>query len=1092
MIPRYNNVLQEECFYPPCTNSKSESGGKLRACAGCSVAGKGMAVYCSTQCQKSDWPRHKPQCKQRRQERSALPAVASKTIDDLVVWDRKHRAKLIAAAISALDLCHYPENADEYLFVVALVDTPGAKHRFTIRHANAISFDVYEELFGGAKIAGYPREDQRIGQERAKEKGGPAAISFQIVEFALANACRNTFQTPMLPRELHGYRTAGFVTTNWEEVLLASCAWPRVPVPENRSLYRRWNVNLDMLKAWRDMHMDEIYAAAIAALSLAEYPENGQHQFLLLYLRSTGIPAASELVHVVNAFVYDVEVADVMFNDLLLASLKSVVNGRPATDIRGAADPAPCVVCQMVDPVDSPTKAPAFTIRVQPTEALLGQTRQYGWKERLIENLGAGDVRPNMVELDRAMNELFLHTSMPEPVTSLHLPKELYEELGASIRGEVYLRNAPEFVEYSSIFNGNVVCVAKAVACPLDAEDVSKIILFCSKHSLSPSVKAGGYGTGGWAIGVIDLSKLVDIHIETPQPDGGYTSLRAQDAANKLKDNGPSGKRRREEDTALRFYDSASQAVADFLRGPHQPGWDMPQPVRRRLEEPASRSRHLSMSSGESDSASEESHNATEEGSTDVTSPSRSPPPSGSHPPRASRPVTGGDPFGYLDNTRKTEAAPPTVVQSNPPRHNDRWATSGRVITNSNLPPVPLNLVAQARPIYPHAYVTFGAGMRQKEVDVFSAKHPLEAQSLTAGPNVTIPYHIPFAAHPAGSGVMLLGGFGFLSRLHGLSSDNLVEVEMVLADGRIVIVNKDEHPDLWWGLRGAGPALGIVTRYKAKAFPIPVVFAGNLLYRFHRATAPSLIKHFRDCVKSAPRELYANVLLTAGPEGKDSLIVVQMCFVGPKEKGQEYLLALSSWDGERCLLNEVHEKDFLHQQDSVAQVLRGKPGRQWYIRSALITSLPDEIINQTVLQFAGTPVGCTWLFELAGGALVDYEDTCVPKSQREASFNITALHQWEMSIDDARCIDSAEEWIRDSLKSVQSGGPFPSFLGRHEPADRVMRCYGDNWARLVEIKKKYDPNNVFSNSLWPLGRDFEPVDPRTHEPPTPPHLKFGH
>jgi len=94
--------------------------------------------------------------------------------------------------------------------------------------------------------------------------------------------------------------------------------------------------------------------------------------------------------------------------------------------------------------------------------------------------------------------------------------------------------------------------------------------------------------------------------------------------------------------------------------------------------------------------------------------------------------------------------------------------------------------------------------------------------------------------------------------------------------------------------------------------------------RFRKATAPSLIKHFRDCVKGAPRELYANVLLTAGPEDKDSLVVIQMCYVGPKEKGQEYLAAISSWDGEQCLLNEVDEKTFLNQQDSVAQVLRAK------------------------------------------------------------------------------------------------------------------------------------------------------------------------
>jgi hypothetical protein len=202
--------------------------------------------------------------------------------------------------------------------------------------------------------------------------------------------------------------------------------------------------------------------------------------------------------------------------------------------------------------------------------------------------------------------------------------------------------------------------------------------------------------------------------------------------------------------------------------------------------------------------------------------------------------------------------------------------------------------------------------------------------------------------------------------------------------------------------------------------------------RFHRATAPSLLRHFRDCIKGAPRELYANVLLTAGPADKDSLVVIQMCYIGPKEQGLEYLQALSSWTGEQCLLNEVHEKTFLSQQDSVAQVLRGKRGNQWFIRSALISSLPDEVINKTVLEFADTPVGCSessslpiihffcfdiserrvssaWLFELAGGAITDYEETCIPKPQREAKFTIAALHQWEMGVDDPRCVSSAED-----------------------------------------------------------------------------------
>jgi len=288
-------------------------------------------------------------------------------------------------------------------------------------------------------------------------------------------------------------------------------------------------------------------------------------------------------------------------------------------------------------------------------------------------------------------------------------------------------------------------------------------------------------------------------------------------------------------------------------------------------------------------------------------------------------------------------------------------------------------------------------------------------------------------------------------------------------------------------LRGAGPAFGVVTRYKARAFPVPVVFAGSLIYRFHRATAPSLIKHFRDCVKGAPRELYANVLLTAGPAGQDSLVVIQMCYVGPKIKGQEFLQAISSWDGERCLLNEVDEKSFLHQQDSVAQVLRGNAGNKWFIRSALISSLPDDIVNKTVLQFAQTPVGCTWLFELAGGALVDFENSCLPKSQRQAAFTVTALHQWDIDFEDPRCVESAEEWIAETLAPVTIGGPLPSFLGRRELPSRVMACFGDNWDRLCEVKRVYDPSNFFKNSLWPLDAKGDVVAPEEHEPE---HIRF--
>ncbi|KAF9011582.1 hypothetical protein BDZ89DRAFT_1077652 [Hymenopellis radicata] len=677
------------------------------------------------------------------------------------------------------------------------------------------------------------------------------------------------------------------------------------------------------------------------------------------------------------------------------------------------------------------------------------------------------------------------------------LEPHLHAELASAVKGPVYLREAPSdcarFPEFTTMFNGNVTTAAKAVVLPVDAKDVSSIVTFCLKHSLSPSVKAGGFGVAGWAVGgdiVIDLCRIADTDIEVPAADGSYTGLADMCPPGSKGKQVTNGKRRREDEErpVLGRYHLASAAVQNFLK---------PSALRRRIDQDGSsvpserapspphigdpgqsRSFDVPPSSASASSLSPLSVSPPTSASTGAAGPSsiHNPPPAPSRLYAATQ--SDGDPFGYISSG---PAPVQDVIANYPP--------SSAITSWSSGVPLP-NPFAMGQhygaptPIHPHVYVTFGSGMRQKQIDIFTSENPVEAKSVSGG-HATIPYHVPFAAHPVGSSIMILGGFGFLGRLHGLSVDNLVEVEMVLADGSIVIVNEDSHPDLWWAVRGAGPAFGIATRYKAKAFPVPHVFAGNIIYRFHPATAASLIKHFRDCVKGAPRELYANVLLTAGPEGKDSLVVIQMCYVGTKEKGQEFLAAISSWTGETCLLNEVHEKSFLHQQDSVAQVLRAKAGRQWFIRSALITSLPDDVVHDTVLQFANTPIGCTWLFELTGGRIADIEGACIPKAQRQALFTIAALHQWEMGVDDPRCIASAEEWIADTLGPHQTGGPLPSFLGRHEAPSRIMACYGEeNFARLKEIKKKYDPDNMFANSLWPVDTADEPFlrEPGTPEP----------
>ncbi|KAG8903742.1 hypothetical protein FRB99_002833 [Tulasnella sp. 403] len=389
------------------------------------------------------------------------------------------------------------------------------------------------------------------------------------------------------------------------------------------------------------------------------------------------------------------------------------------------------------------------------------------------------------------------------------------------------------------------------------------------------------------------------------------------------------------------------------------------------------------------------------------------------------------------------------------------------------------------QPPHPFVYVTFGAGASQALVDAYTTANPFQGRS-SGGATADVPYYVPFAAHPVGSATMLLGGFGFQTRLRGYSVDALVEVEIVLADGRIVVVNEKEHPGkgvnkphglhLWWAIRGAGPAFGVVTRYRAKAYPIPVVFAGNIIYDFNRATATSLIRHFRDCIKAAPRELYANVILTAGPRQNGALVVIQICWLGTKDGGIPILNAITSWAGGQCHLNEVNEKTFADQQGSVAKVLKGAQGRKWFLRSDVVTSLTDELIHETVQRFADTPDGCAWLFELGGGALTDFEDTCIPKPIRQGSFNIVAFHQWKIEDIDIRCVESAEEWMAEHVNRVSSGGPLPSFFERRELVSRTIGTYGEaNWDRLTVIKRKYDPNGMMRHNFWPLEDDGRPL-----------------
>jgi hypothetical protein len=292
------------------------------------------------------------------------------------------------------------------------------------------------------------------------------------------------------------------------------------------------------------------------------------------------------------------------------------------------------------------------------------------------------------------------------------------------------------------------------------------------KHSLSPSVKAGGYGTAGWAVGgdvIIDVHKLVEIDIEIPKADGSFTSLcDVAPAGSKGKHTVQSGggQRRREEDANLRHYDSASQAVASFLDGSSFPDTEITpgthlSPLITPSSAFGSASEFSQLSCNLNNASSQFSYpdpllrpHSLWSGSGSTSSDPAFGPIStalpvvdsdrpGRHSPQEiySPGAASADPFGYLNHPSNfPPASEPLFI---PPHYSQRsgiWTNSP--VTGNSFGQMTVPFPAQAEPIHPFCYVTFGAGMRQKEIDTYTANHKLEAKYLM-GSGDGISYHVP-------------------------------------------------------------------------------------------------------------------------------------------------------------------------------------------------------------------------------------------------------------------------------------------------------------------------------------------------------------
>jgi hypothetical protein len=314
------------------------------------------------------------------------------------------------------------------------------------------------------------------------------------------------------------------------------------------------------------------------------------------------------------------------------------------------------------------------------------------------------------------------------------------------------------------------------------------------------------------------------------------------------------------------------------------------------------------------------------------------------------------------------------------------------------------------------------------------------------------------------SGLTLGGGTGHLTRKYGLTIDNLLAADVVLADGRFVTASEEENADLFWALRGGGANFGVVTSFLFQAHPVETVFGGPIFW--DQAQARAIMQAYRDFLPGAPVELGLVLGLKTIPSGdpfpRDAwgkrVCALIACYLGSAEEGERAMRPLLS-ELSPPLLNAMGTMPFPVLQ-SVFDGLLPK-GLQWYWKGAFVTDLPERAIDAHLEHAAKTPSELSLVhFYPIDGAVHRVAETATAWNTRKATWSIVIA-----GIDpDAQKAEALRRWGRAYWEAVQpyaAGGGYVNFMMGDEGAQRLKATYGRNYERLAAVKKKYDPANLF-------------------------------
>ncbi len=313
------------------------------------------------------------------------------------------------------------------------------------------------------------------------------------------------------------------------------------------------------------------------------------------------------------------------------------------------------------------------------------------------------------------------------------------------------------------------------------------------------------------------------------------------------------------------------------------------------------------------------------------------------------------------------------------------------------------------------------------------------------------------------AGLTLGGGFGWLSRKYGMTIDNLLGVDVITADGRQLHASEAENADLFWGLRGGGGNFGIVTRFEYRLHPVgPNVLSGLIVYPFDQAQ--SVITQFARFTETMPDELNVWMVTRKAPplpflpedvHGKE-IVALAICYSGDPAEGERYIESLRGFGTAHG--EHIGVQPYTAWQQAFDPLLTA--GARNYWKSHNFSTLGEGAID-AVIEYAGQlPSSQSEIFiGTIGGQTGRVEPEAMAYSSREANYVLNVHARWETPDEDARCIAWAREFFTLS-QPFASAGAYVNFLTEDE-AERIEFAYGVNYERLVELKKKFDPANVF-------------------------------